>query len=171
MTEMKIPSIVVAGIAVALLVTACASTSGEPGSASSAAGPTTSASSVAGVATAIDGVYRWSTTEEQAIGTAAEEGIGMVWPDDAIASVPNTFTMTLDHGSFTWEGTATPQVDTGAYTVEGDTLELAWDPPMTWVLTFTYAADDDGTLHLTPKRGVDPVNEFVFTLNPWTKIG
>ena len=150
-----------AGVLLAVVLTGCAGGGAEPEATAS------------GEATPIDGTYRWSTTEEQAIGTAAEEGIGELYSPDSLPAVPNTFTLELDRGEWTWQGIKTKAVDRGLYTVDGDTLEITWLQPRTgWTLTFEYTADPDGTLHMRSIGEMEePVNEFVWTHNPWVKIG
>jgi hypothetical protein len=153
-----------------LLLTGCGATDGAPVGTSS--GEATAPTSASRDATPLDGTYRWSTTEEQAIGTAAEDAIGTDWGEEAIASVPNTFTLVLDQGEWAWSGTATKQVDRGTYSVDGDRFEMTWvDPPIPWTLHFTYTKDADGTLHMTPAEQFDePVNEFIFTYNAWVRV-
>lgn len=144
------------------------------GCAADASPPDTATPSASGTASSIDGIYRWSTTNEQAVGTPAQKEIGAEFPPDGFPAVPNTFTMTLDRGQWAWQGTATPAIDRGTYTVQGDIFEMKWaEPPIPWTLRMSFVADASGSLTMTPVAGFseEPVNEFVFTHNPWTRIG
>lgn len=132
------------------LVTGCGSTP-EPK-------PTPSA------ATPLSGVYRWTLTKDDArrYGSVRDK------TPDGLAGYPNTITMTLKDGRWTFEE-LTDLAD-GTYTVTGDRVAFTW-PRETLVLTFSYTADPNGDLHLKSVPPMDVGDRFVWSTRPWTKIG
>jgi hypothetical protein len=52
--------------------------------------------------------------------------------------------------------------------IEGD--RITFDiPDFGDALTFTFSADADNKLHLTPVQPMDPGDAFVFASQPWTR--
>ena len=109
----------------------------------------------------LDGTYTWTITEDDALAHGT--------PDDrtpeGLSFFPNTFTVTIDHG--TWSMSETSTTDTGHGTVEAtaDHAVFHWDLD---TFTFDIARDADGTLHLTPVEGLHPGDVFIWTTEPWT---
>jgi TRAP-type transport system periplasmic protein len=121
--------------------------------------------STSGTTSALDGVYRWTLTVDDARthGTANDQQHLGDW-------YPTTFTMTLRAGR--WEGrqTASPDVGTGAFGVSGSRITFD-DPAHGTVLNFTFAVGTNGDLTLTPIPPMDPGDQFVMSLHSWTRIG
>jgi TRAP-type C4-dicarboxylate transport system substrate-binding protein len=75
-------------------------------------------------------------------------------------------TMTLRDGR--WQSMQGP--DRGTYTATADRISFAW-PRFNSVLTFTYSAGADGTLHLTPLPSVQAGDAHVWSSQPWRRVG
>ena len=137
--------------------------------------PRPTSSGVSPETAALAGIYRWSNTLEQTKGTPAEGAEFVVPTDTELIVAPNTFTLTLDDGQWSMVATATPRHDGGTYTADGTTLSMEWtilpagEGP--YRMEYTYAVSADGSVTLTPKFLMDPVDGFVFSTNPWIKIG
>jgi TRAP-type transport system periplasmic protein len=103
----------------------------------------------------LNGTYRYVLTQEDAdkVGDP-EEGLPLV----------TTITLRdghLDGGCFGTQG--------GTYTVDDDRITFdstEYDPNV----TATFSVDDQGNLHLTPIRPIDPGIAFNCFYKPWTKI-
>jgi TRAP-type C4-dicarboxylate transport system substrate-binding protein len=107
--------------------------------------------------TKLDGTYRWLLTKEDAIRVEGN-------PDDpAIGSIS---TKTLRGGK--WQTGEGP--DRGTYAVTGNRIAFDW-PAANSVLIFTFSRDRDGTLHLTPTPSVERGDRFVWSSEPWRRIG
>ena len=60
--------------------------------------------------------------------------------------------------------------DRGTYTIRGN--RVVFDRKTVGsILRFSFARDRDGTLHLTPLGEMDPGDRFVWTTEPWRRIG
>ena len=126
--------------------------------------PAAPATSVA-MATPLDGTYRWTLTEDDAVAHAP----GGPKPEE-LATFPWAFTMTMEAG--TWElvnraGDGVADAGHGAYTVEGD--HIVFDEN-TEQFDYTFRVDTDGTVHLVAQPPINPNTAWVFATNPWTKI-
>jgi hypothetical protein len=105
--------------------------------------------------TKVDGTYRWFLTRADAIRFGAP-------PDEA--PVGNVSTMTLrDRKWLIGEGP-----DAGTYVVTGNRIVFKW---ATSVLIFTFERERDGTLRLTPDPSVEQGDRFVWSSEPWRRIG
>jgi len=111
----------------------------------------------------LDGTYTWTITQDDAVAHGT--------PDDqtpeGLAVFPDTFTVTIDKG--TWDMIQTSGSDTGHGTVEvaGGHAVFHWDLD---TFTFDVAQDPDGTLHLTPVSGLRDGDVFIWTTEPWTPV-
>lgn len=118
-------------------------------------GPTGSAAPRA--TTRLDGTYRWVLTKADAIRFGEK-------PDQA--PVGGVSTWTLRAGK--WQIGEAP--NGGTYKVIGDRIAFSW-PSENSVLIFTFSRDRDGTLHLTPAPSVERGDRFVWSSEPWRRIG
>lgn len=118
-------------------------------------GPTGSTASQ--TTTKLDGTYRWVLTKADAIRFGEP-------PDQA--PVGGVSTMTLRNRK--WQIGEGP--NPGTYTVSGNRIAFSW-PSENSVLIFTFSHDRDGTLHLTPAQSVDQGDRFVWSSEPWRRIG
>ena len=109
----------------------------------------------------LNGTYRWLLTRAAALafGPGANNA-------DTLAELPSVVTMTLRDGK--WQLGGDPHG--GTYTATRDRISFAW-PAVNSTLTFGYSADHDGTLHLTPSRSVERGDRFVWSSQPWRRIG
>ena len=122
-------------------------------------------STSAAVATPLDGTYRWTLTEDDAV--AHEPGGPRA---DELATFPWVFTMTMEAG--TWElvnraGDGTADAGHGSYTVDGDHIVFHENAEQ---FDYTFRVATDGTVHLVPQPPINPHTAWVFATNPWTKI-
>jgi hypothetical protein len=107
--------------------------------------------------TKLDGTYRWVLTKADAIRFGEP-------PDQA--PVGGVGTMTLRNGKWQiGEGSDAP-ADT--FAVRGDRIYFNWENAL---LIFTFSRDRDGTLHLTPASPLDRGDRFVWSSEPWRRIG
>lgn len=116
-------------------------------------------------AKALDGVYRWTLT--------AEEAKRAGWPEDPRYPFPHVFTMTLRAGR--WEHNVRDAIRAadyggGSYQVEADLLRLAWDDGGA-TMSFRFTADADGNLTLKPEPGTSIEDAFVIASQRWDRIG
>jgi len=105
----------------------------------------------------LDGTYRWVLTA--ALARAAGQKPG---PD-----LPMVDTIVLRHGSWTLGG---PDREAGTFRVVGDRIVFDW-PRLGTVLSFTFAREANGTLHLKPVLPMDAGDQFVWSAAPWRRIG
>ena len=118
-------------------------------------GPTGSTASK--TATKLDGTYRWVLTKADAIRFGEP-------PDQA--PVGGVSTRTLHDGKWIGDGS-----DRGTYKLTtGDRIAFSW-PSENSVLIFTFSRDRDGTLHLRPTPSVEQGDRFVWSSEPWRRIG
>jgi TRAP-type C4-dicarboxylate transport system substrate-binding protein len=120
-------------------------------------GPTGSTASQ--TPTKLDGTYRWVLTKADAIRFGAP-------PDQA--PVGGVGTMTLRDGK--WQIGEGSDAPAGTYAVTGNRITFIW-PSENSVLIFTFSRDRDGTLHLTPTPSVEGGDRFVWSSEPWRRIG
>jgi TRAP-type C4-dicarboxylate transport system substrate-binding protein len=109
--------------------------------------------------TRLDGTYRWLLTKAGAIRFGQN-------PDQA--PVGNVSTMTLRAGK--WLIGEGPDAPAGTYALTGNRIAFSW-PTENSLLIFTFARDRDGTLHLTPAPSVERGDRFVWSSEPWRRIG
>jgi hypothetical protein len=120
-------------------------------------GPTGSTASQ--TTTKLDGTYRWVLTKADAIRFGES-------PDQA--PVGGVGTMTLRAGK--WQIGEGPDAPRGTYAVAGNRIAFSW-PSENSVLVFTFKRDHDGTLHLRPAPSVEQGDRFVWSSEPWRRIG
>ena len=120
-------------------------------------GPTGSAAPQA--TSKLDGTYRWVLTKADAIRSGEN-------PDQA--PVGGVSTWTLRAGK--WQIGEGPDAPAGTYEVIGNRIRFSW-PSENSVLSFTFSRDRDGTLHLTPAPSVERGDRFVWSSEPWRRIG
>lgn len=107
--------------------------------------------------TKLDGTYRSVLTKADAIRSG--------WtPDQPV--VGEVSERTLRAGK--WQIGEGP--DRGTYEVIGNRIRFSW-PSENSVLIFTFSRDRDGTLHLTPAPSMDRGDRFVWSGEPWRRIG
>jgi hypothetical protein len=156
--------------AAALVVTACSSSAAVPKVTDTATGITspgspalaTSPMPSAMAASALNGIYRWTLTKADALA----HGLPQDKTPEALAQFPTIANRTLKDG--TWTGDPDPNGNGGTYSVNGNRVTFFWG---CCVLTFTFSRDADGTLHLTPVLPMDPGDAWVWSTEPWIKIG
>jgi hypothetical protein len=105
----------------------------------------------------LDGTYRWVLTKADAIRFGAP-------PDEA--PVGGVSTMTLRNRK--WQIGEGSDAPAGTFAVRGDRIAFNWENAL---LIFTFARDRDGTLHLTPAPSVERGDRFVWSSEPWRRIG
>jgi TRAP-type C4-dicarboxylate transport system substrate-binding protein len=120
-------------------------------------GPTGSTASQ--TTTKLDETYRWVLTKADAIRFGES-------PDQA--PVGGVGTMTLRAGK--WQIGEGPDAPRGTYAVAGNRIAFSW-PSENSVLVFTFKRDHDGTLHLRPAPSVEQGDRFVWSSEPWRRIG
>jgi hypothetical protein len=69
-----------------------------------------------------------------------------------------------------WQNGEGPDAIEGTYAVTGNRITFIW-PSENSVLIFTFSRDRDGTLHLTPAPSVERGDRFVWSSEPWRRIG
>jgi TRAP-type C4-dicarboxylate transport system substrate-binding protein len=109
--------------------------------------------------TRLDGTYRWILTKADAIRFGQN-------PDEA--PVGGVSTMTLRQGK--WQIGEGPDAPRGTYMLTGNRIAFSW-PTENSVLIFTFARERDGTLHLRPAPSVERGDRFVWSSEPWRRIG
>ena len=111
----------------------------------------------------LNGTYRWLLTRDAAyaFGRGADN-------EETLAELPSVVTFTLRDGR--WQLGPGPEADVGTYTATAHRISFVW-PAVNSVLTFAYSTDPDGTLHLTPLPSVERGDRFVWSSQPWQRIG
>jgi TRAP-type C4-dicarboxylate transport system substrate-binding protein len=105
----------------------------------------------------LDGTYRWVLTKADAVRSG--------WnPDIPVVGAVSERTLRAEK----WQSGESP--DAGTYRVTGNRIAFSW-PSENSVLIFTFARDRDGTLHLTPAPSVERGDRFVWSGEPWRRIG
>jgi TRAP-type transport system periplasmic protein len=113
---------------------------------------------------ALNGTYRWTLTDEDALahGTPSDQ------TDEALADYPAVFTVTLHDGIWTMPDEC--DTDDCTFAVDGNRIAFDW-PGEGAVLEFTFTTDEDGTLHLQPVGRMNAGDVFVWSTKPWERIG
>jgi hypothetical protein len=152
----RLVTLALAGI-VAMLGTGCASA--VPAASTGTAAPQAVASATAAGPVNINGTYRFTITQEDAVKAGVPE-----------ANFEENFPLIqtimlkdgeLEGGCFGNEG--------GTYEIDGDQITFdsrQYDPDV----SVTFTVDAQGSLHLTPVPPMDPGNAFQCFSKPWTKI-
>jgi len=145
----------------------CGDAQPEPAGGGSAASPAATTGQPA--TTALDGTYRWTLTDDDALahGTTNDQ------TPEALALFPTLHTMTLADGRWTLAirtDTGEAESYTGTYAVDEERLTFTW-PMQDAVLTWGYTVGDAGAITLAPVGAADAGDTFVWTTQPWTKIG
>jgi TRAP-type C4-dicarboxylate transport system substrate-binding protein len=115
---------------------------------------------------ALNGVYRWTMTEEDAVASGTE-----LTTPEALATYPWVMTLTLDDG--TWalvvrsEGMDKLDATDEEFEVAGDRITFNWDGAQ---LVFTFSVDAEGNLELTPVEPMPAGDQFVWSTHPLAKI-
>jgi TRAP-type C4-dicarboxylate transport system substrate-binding protein len=109
--------------------------------------------------TRLDGTYRWVLTKADAIRFREK-------PDQA--PVGGVSTMTLRARK--WQIGEGPDAPRGTYGVTGNRIAFSWFSENS-KLIFTFTRDRDGTLHLRPAPSVERGDRFVWSSEPWRRIG
>jgi TRAP-type C4-dicarboxylate transport system substrate-binding protein len=110
----------------------------------------------------LNGIYRWTLTKADALA----HGLPSDKTSEGLAQLPSISNRTLKDG--TWTGDPDPNGNGGTYSVDGNRVTFKWG---CCVLTFTFSRDASGTLHLTPVPPMDPGDAWVWSTEPWIKIG
>jgi hypothetical protein len=117
-------------------------------------------------AVALNGVYRWTVTEEDAVASGTEPTT-----PEHLATFPWVMTLTLDEG--TWaltvrsEGEDSLEATDEEFEVSGDRIKFHWEGAQ---LEFTFSVDSEGNLELTPVEPMPAGDQFVWSTYPLTKI-
>ena len=80
---------------------------------------------------------------------------------------PIVGTAILRNGSWRF---ASPEHDDGTYTIRGDRIRFVW-PRVASILVFKFTREQDGTLHLKPVLPMDSGDQFIWSSQPWRRIG
>jgi TRAP-type transport system periplasmic protein len=108
----------------------------------------------------VNGTYRWVITREDAVKYFHRPPT----PGDTFPFIGTTI---LRNGRWRLVGA---DGDHGTYTVRGDRLRFVW-PRVASVLVFRFTRDRNGTLHLRPVLPMDSGDQFVWSSQPWRRIG
>ena len=76
-------------------------------------------------------------------------------------------TAVLQNGSWNF---ASPERDEGTYTIRGNRIRFVW-PRVASILVFKSGRDQNGTLHLKPILPMDSGDQFIWSSQPWRRIG
>ena len=137
---------------------------GEP-QAAPAAPEAPAASAAADDPSAINGVYRYETTDADLRGAGVEER-------DAIDENHGVFTWTFENGQYCWEQRADNPLDNpdecGRYELVGDRITFIYEIGSRETLGFSLTADGDFQLHAVETD--DPVSR-AWAVRPWKRIG
>ena len=116
----------------------------------------------------VEGVYRWTVTEED----ARAYGDARLISDELLPWYPMMATLTLADGA--WEllwrgGDGSEATDgPGTYTVDGDHLLL--DFPQDVDLTFTFSIDEHANLDVEPVLPMHEDAQFLFSHYQWERL-
>jgi TRAP-type C4-dicarboxylate transport system substrate-binding protein len=108
----------------------------------------------------LNGVYRWTLTEDD----IATGGTG--------PEIPGVFTATLQDGAWSLtfrsdEGELFTDATNEEFTVSGDRIAFQLGGT---TLNFTFAIDEEGNLELTPVEPMNAGDQFVLATHQWLKI-
>jgi TRAP-type C4-dicarboxylate transport system substrate-binding protein len=109
----------------------------------------------------LNGTYRWVIT------LADSERYWHAPPRPGSDTFPIVGTATLRDGS--WRFTS-PEKDEGTYTIRGDRIRFTW-PRVATILVFRFRRDSNGTVHLRPILPMDSGDQFIWSSQPWRRIG
>jgi TRAP-type C4-dicarboxylate transport system substrate-binding protein len=113
------------------------------------------------LASLVDGTYRWVITKADARAYWHQP------PQPGGDTFPIIGTAILRNGSWRF---ASPERDEGTYTIRGDRLRFVW-PRVNSILVFQFTREQDGTLHLKPILPMDMGDQFIWSSQPWRRIG
>lgn len=114
----------------------------------------------------LDGIYRWTLTKRDAL----EHGTAEDRTREGLAFYPNTCTVELKEGTWTFREVSTSDTGSGTFSATGDRISFTW-PREGLVLAFTFKAGPNGTLRLRPILPMDKGDQFVWSTSAWQKIG
>lgn len=103
----------------------------------------------------LNGTYRWVITKPEG------------QPRPGGDTFPIVGTAILRNGSWRF---ASPEHDDGTYTIRGDRIRFAW-PRVNSILVFQFTREQNGTLHLKPILPMDSGDQFIWSSQPWRRIG
>lgn len=112
-------------------------------------------------ASLLDGTYRWEITKADA------RAYWHAPPAPGSDTFPIVGTAILRNGSWRF---ASPEQDEGTYTIRGDRLRFVW-PRVNSILVFKFTREANGTLHLKPILPMDKGDQFIWSSQPWRRIG
>ncbi|HEX6712981.1 MAG TPA: hypothetical protein VF066_06335 [Thermoleophilaceae bacterium] len=115
----------------------------------------------------INGTYRYILTKDDVRSHGAESD-----RDPAgLARFPQCFSVTLRDGSWLMTScTGAGDTSTGTYTIAGDRITFDW-PDVGSRLSFTLAIARDRSLRLKPVLPMEQGDQFVWSVEPWRRIG
>jgi len=138
-----------------------AMTSGSIPAACRRAQHTAQALGAPGPASLVDGTYRWVITKADA------QAYWHAPPRPGGDTFPIIGTAILHNGSWRF---ASPEHDDGTYTIRGNRLRFVW-PRVASILIFTFQREQNGTIHLKPVLPMDTGDQFIWSSQPWRRIG
>lgn len=112
-------------------------------------------------ASIVNGTYRWVITRADSV---------KYWhtqPKPGGDTFPIVGTAILRDGAWHFTG---PEKDDGTYTIRGNRLRFVW-PRVASILVFRFTRDPNGTLHLRPVLPMDSGDQFIWSSQPWRRIG
>lgn len=112
-------------------------------------------------ASLVNGTYRSVITRADA------EKYWHTSPPPGNDTFPIVVTVTVRNGKWRFAG---PDHDHGTYTIRGDRIRFVW-PRVATVLIFQFTRDPDATLHLKPVLPMDSGDQFIWSSQPWRRIG
>ena len=116
--------------------------------------------------TALNGTYRWTITEEDALVSPTEDK-----SPEHLATFPWVFTVTILDGTWTMsrrDGDGDfVEATNEEISVSEDRITFQWGGSE---LTFTFSLDDEGNLRIVPVEPMNAGDQFVWATHPWTKI-
>ena len=121
-------------------------------------------------AAALNGTYRWTSTEEDARANGDARLVGA----EILPWYPMIGTMTLQDGTWEllWRGANGAQATDGpgTYSIDGDRIVLSNPEEPHGSLAFTFATDDEGNVELEPLPPMQEDAKFVFAHYAWERI-
>lgn len=113
----------------------------------------------------LNGTYRYVVTQRDAL----TRGDPSDKTPSGLAQYPQVITQILRDGTWLGGGDCSCEAN-GRYTITGNHLDFDW-VPVGYELHFTYSRDRDGTLHLIPVPPMENGDRFIFSTEPWRRIG
>jgi TRAP-type C4-dicarboxylate transport system substrate-binding protein len=113
----------------------------------------------------LNGTYRYVITKHDALtrGDPTDKTAA------GVARYPAVVTQILRDGKWLGGGDCSCESN-GTYTITGSHLDFDW-VPVHYHLHFAFSRDTDGTLHLTPLPPMENGDRFVFSTEPWRRVG